>query len=116
MYADKLDDIVDNYNNVYHRTIKMRLIDVKTSIYNNFDVQHNDKDSKFKVGDYIRISKYKKIFAKCYKPNWSENYFFLIKKVKNKVPWTYIISNLNGEKIRETFHDKELPKNKLNIV
>ena len=64
---------------------------------------------EFKVGDHVRISKYKNIFAKGYMPNWSEE-VFVIKKVKNTVPWTYAINNLNGEEITGTFYEKELPK------
>ena len=56
------------------------------------------KNPKFKVGDHVRISKYKNIFAKGYAPNWSEE-IFVIKKVKNTVPWTYVINDLNGEEI-----------------
>ena len=65
----------------------------------------NDKDPKFKVGDHVTISKYKDIFAKGYTPNWSEE-VFMIKEVKNTVPWTYVINNLNGEKIIATFYEK----------
>ena len=57
-----------------------------------------NKDPKFKICDILRISKYKNIFAKAYNPNWSEE-VFVIKKVKNTVPWTYVISDLNGEEI-----------------
>ena len=56
----------------------------------------NNKDPKFKVGDHVIISKYKNIFAKGYMPNWSEEIFYN-KKVKNTVPWTYVIDDLNGE-------------------
>ena len=87
MYIDKLDDIVNEYNNTYHTTIKMKPIDVKINVYINADKEVNDKSSKFKVGDHVRISKYKKSFAKGYTPNWSEE-VFVIKKVKNTVPWT----------------------------
>ena len=69
----------------------------------------NDKDPKFKVGDHVRISKYKNIFAKGYTPNWSEE-VFVIKKVKNTVPWTYVINDLNDEEIIGTFYEKELQK------
>ena len=69
----------------------------------------NDKDPKFKVGDHVRISKYKNIFAKGYTPNWSEE-DFVIEKVKNTVPWTYVINNLNGEEIIGTFYKKEIQK------
>ena len=72
MYIDKLDDIVNEYNNTYHRTIKMKPVDVKDNTYIDFKKEVNDKDPKFKVGDYVRISEYKNIFAKGYTPNWSE--------------------------------------------
>ena len=63
----------------------------------------------FKVGDHVRISKYKNIFAKGYTPNWSEK-IFVISKIKNKVPWTYAISDLNAGKIFGTFYEKQLQK------
>ena len=111
VYIDKLDDIVDEYNNIYHTTIKMKPIDVKDNTYINADKEINNKDPKFKVGDHVRISKYKNIFAKGYALNWSEE-VFVIKKVKNNVPWTYIINDLNGEEITGTFilYEKELQK------
>ena len=95
VYIDKLDDIVNEYNNLYHRTIKMKPADVKNNTYIDFKKEINDKDPKFKVGDHVRISKYKNIFAKGYTPNWSEE-VFVIKKVKNTFPWTYVINDLNG--------------------
>ena len=64
MYIDKLNDIVNEYNNTYHRTIKMKPVDVKDNTYIDLRKEVNDKDSKFKLGDYVRISKYKNIFAK----------------------------------------------------
>ena len=96
VYIDKLDDIVDEYNNTYHTTINMKPIDVKDNTYINADKEINNKDPKFKVGDHVRISKYKDILANEYMPNWSEE-VFVIKKVKNTVPWTYVINDLNGE-------------------
>ena len=78
-------------------------------IYMDFKKEVNDKDTKFNVGDHVRISKYKNIFAKGYTPNWSEE-VFLIKKVKNTVPWTYVINDLISEEIIGTFHEKELRK------
>ena len=69
----------------------------------------NKKDPKFKVSDHVRISKYKNIFAKGYTPNWSEE-VFVINKIKNTVPWTYAISDLNGEEITGSFYEKELQK------
>ena len=70
----------------------------------------NDKDTKFKVSDHVRISKHKNIFAKGYTPNWSEE-AFVIKKVKNTVPWIYVINDLNGDETNGTFYEKELQKN-----
>ena len=75
----------------------------------NFKKEIDNKDPKFKVGDHVRISKYKNIFAKGYMPNWSEE-IFIIKKIKNTVPWTYVINDLNGEVIIGTFYEKELQK------
>ena len=109
VYFDVLDDIVNKYNNTVHRTIKMKPIDVKDNTYVDSKKEVNDKDPKFKVGDHVRISKYKNIFAKGYTPNWSEE-VFVIKKVKNTVPWTYVINDLNGEEITGTFYEKELQK------
>ena len=71
------------YNNTYHRTIKMKRVDVKDNTYIDSNKDVNDKDPKFKVGDHVGISKYKNIFDKEYIPNWSEE-DFVIKKVKNK--------------------------------
>ena len=107
VYIDKLDDIVGEYNNTYHRTIKMKPVDVKDNTYIDFKKEVNDKDPKFKVGDHVRISKYKNIFAKGYTPNWPEE-VFVIKKVKNTVPWTYLINDLNSEEIIGAFYEKEL--------
>ena len=64
MYIDKVDDIVNEYNNTYHRTIKMKPIDVKDNPYINIDKEVNDKDPKVQVGDHVRISKYQNIFGK----------------------------------------------------
>ena len=75
MCIDKLDDILNKYNNTYHSTIKMQPVDVKSSTYIDSSKEINDKDPKFKIGDIVRISKYKNIFAKGYVPNWSEEVF-----------------------------------------
>ena len=107
LYIDKLDDIVYKYNNTYHRTIKMKPINVEDNTYINIDI--NDNDHKFKVGDHVRISKYKNIFAKGYTPHFSEE-FFVIKKIKITVPWTYVIIDLNGQELILTFYEKELQK------
>ena len=109
VYIDKLDDIVNEYNNTYHRTIKMKLVDVKLSTYIDSSKESNDKDPKFKIHDIVRISKYKNIFAKSYVPNWSQE-IFVITKVKNTVPWTYVTSDLKGEEIFGAFSKNELQK------
>ena len=101
--------ILDEYNNTYHRTIKMKPTEVKGNTYIASIKEVNDKDSKFKVGDHVRISKYKNIFAKECTLNWSEK-ICKIKKVKNAVPSTYVINDLHGEEIIETFNEKELKK------
>ena len=107
VYIDKLDDIVRKYNNTYHTLIKMKPVDVKDNTCIDFKKEVNDKDPKFKIGDHVRICKYKNIFAKGYMPNWSEE-IFIISKIKNTVPWTYVLNDLNGEEIIGTFSGKQL--------
>ena len=109
VYIHKLHDIVDEYNNTYHRTIKMKSVDVKDYTYINFKKEVNDRNPKFKIGDHVRIFKCKNIFAKGYTPNWSEEAFD-VSKIKNQVPWTYVINDLNGEETIGTFYEKELQK------
>ena len=87
----------------------MKLIGVRDKTNINTDKEANNKDPKFKIGDHVRISKYKNIFAKGYTPNWSEK-DFVIKKVENTVSLIYVINDLNGEEIIETFDKKELQK------
>ena len=77
VYIDKLDDIIKEYNNKYHTSIKMKPADVNYNTYIDFKKETNDKDPKFKVGDHVRISQYKNIFAKGYMPNWSEDVFMI---------------------------------------
>ena len=81
--------------------LKIRHVDLKKEV--------NDKNPKFKVGNRVRISKHKNIFAKGYMPNWSEE-VFISSKIKNTVPQTYVINDLNGEEIKGTFYEKELQK------
>ena len=95
--------------NTVHRTIKIKPIDVTSDSYAEYKEDSNEKDPKFKVGDRVRISKYKNIFAKRYTGNWSEE-VLVVSKIKNIVPWTYVISDSNGEEITGTFHEKELQK------
>ena len=105
VYIDKLDDTVNKCSNTYHSTIKIKPVYVKSNIYISSNKETNDKDPKFKIGDIVRISKHKNIFAKAYVPNWSGE-VFVIKKVKNTVPWTYVISDLVGEEFVGTFYKK----------
>ena len=109
VYIDKLDDLFNKYNNTYHSTIQMKPADVKSNTYIDSSKEINDKDPKFKIDDIVRISKYKNIIAKGYNPNWSEE-VFVIKKVKNTLPWTYVINDLKREEIVGTFHESELQK------
>ena len=115
VYLDQLDDIVNKYNNTYHRTIKIKPADVKPSMYIEFNKENYKEGPKFKVGNHIRISKYKNIFAKGYVPNWSEE-VFLIKKIKNTVPCRHVISDLNREEIVRMFHEKELTHQKSKLL
>ena len=99
-------------NKIYkHRTIKMKPTDVKSDTFIEYNEESNEKDPKFKIGDHVRISKYKNIFAKGYTPNWSEE-VFVISKIKNTVPWTYIINDLNGEGIVGSFCEKKIAEDK----
>ena len=86
VYIDKLDDTVNKYNNTYHGTIKMKPVDVKSNTYIDYSKETNNKDPKFKVGDNVRISKYKNTFAKGYN----------------------VTNDLNGEKMVGTFNENEL--------
>ena len=107
VYFNVLDDVVDEYNNTYHRTIKIKPIDVRSDSVAEFNKESNEKGPQFKIGNQVRISKYKSVFAKRYSRNWSEE-IFVIKRVKDTTPWTYIINDLNGEEIIGTFYEKEL--------
>ena len=92
------------------RTIKIKPIEVANDYYAEYNEDpSNKKYPKFKVGDHVRISKYKNIFAEGYTPNWSEE-VFIINNIKNTVPWTNAINDLNGEEITGSFYEKELQK------
>ena len=91
VYIDKLNNIVNKYNNIYHSTIKMKPADVKSNICINSSKEINGKDPKFKIGDIVRISKYRTIFAKDYVPNWLKE-ICVVKKFINTVPWAYVIN------------------------
>ena len=109
VYFNDLDDIVKKYINTVHSSIKMKPKDVVDDSFIEYSEETNEKDPKFKVGDNVRISKYKNIFAKGYTPNWSEE-VFVVNKTQNTVPWTYLINDLNGEEIKGSFYEKELQK------
>ena len=87
----------------------MKPVYVKDNTCIDFEKEVNNKDPKFKIGDHVIISKYKNNFAKGYTPNWSEE-VFIVSKIKNTVPWTYVINDLNGEEITGTFYKKELQR------
>ena len=116
VYYDVLDDLVNKYNNTKQSTIKTKPIDVgddttkPSAIARNKRVyidEHNEKDSGFKVGDRVRISKFKNLFAKGYTPNWS-NEIFIINKINDTVPYTYNLKDLDDEEIIGSFYDREL--------
>ena len=109
IYFNVLDQIVDKYNNSFHSSIKLNPKDVNDSVFIEYSEESNKTYLKFKIGDNVRISKYKNIFAKGYTPNWSEE-IFVVKEIKNTVPWTYKIKNLNGEEVMGSFYEKELQK------
>ena len=110
VYYDVLDDVVNKYNITKHSTIKMKPIDVKNNKIMYID-EHNEKDSKFKVRDRVRISRYKNIFAKGYAPNWSSE-IFIVHKINDTVPYTFNLKVLNDEEIIGSFYDRELQKTK----
>ena len=113
VYYDVLDDVVNKYNNTKHSTIKIKPTDVKDN--NNKRVyidEHNEKRSRFKVGDRVRISKFKNRFAKGYTPNWSKE-IFIVDKTNDTGPYTYNLKDLNDEEIIGSFYDQELQKTKL---
>ena len=82
VYIDKLDDIVNKYSNTYHSTTKINPVDVKPRTYIDSSKEIKDKSPKFKIGDIVKISKYKNIFVKGYTPNWSEEVFVIKKELK----------------------------------
>ena len=96
VYYDVLDDVVNKYNNTKHSTIKIKPIDVKDNKRVYID-EHNEKDSRFKVGD-----RFKNIFAKGYTPKWSSE-IFIIDKVNDTVPYTYNLKDLNDEEVLGSF-------------
>ena len=114
VYFDVLDDIVKGYSNSIHSSIKMKTKDVKDDSFTDLNEGKNKKDPEFKIGDHVRISKYKNVFAKGYNylnvfANWSDE-VFIINKIQNTVPWTYLINVSNNKEIKGSFYEKELQK------
>ena len=108
VHCDDLDDIVNEYNMTIHNTIKMKPKDVGDNKRVYID-EHKEKDSRFKVGDRVRISTFNIIFTKGYTPNWSKE-IFIVDKINDTVPYTYNIKDLNDEEIIGSFYDRELQK------
>ena len=104
-----LGEIVNKYNNAVYRSIRMKPIDVTSGSYAEYNENANVTKPKFKVGDHVRISKYKNVFAKVYTQNWSEE-DFVVSKIKDTVPWTCMISDLNGEPNTGSFYEQEWQK------
>ena len=101
--------LLKKYNNTVHSSIKIKPKDVTDDSFVEYSEETNNKSPEFKVGDNVRISKYKNVFAEGYTPNWSEE-VFVVNKVRNTVPWTYLINDLNGEEIKGSFYKEELQK------
>ena len=100
VYIDKLDDVVQKYNNTYRSTIKKKPVIAKSTTYINSSKESNDKDPKFKIGDFVRISKYKSIFAKGYVPIRSEEVLWL-KKLKTLRRGNMLLVILKAKKLLE---------------
>ena len=107
-----LDDIVNEYNNTKHNTIKMKSKDVKYDNNRVYIDEDNKRSARYNVGDRVRISKFKNIFAKGYTPNWSKE-IFIVNKINDTVPYTYNLKDLNDKEIIGSFSDRELQKTKL---
>ena len=112
VYYDVLDDIVNEYDNTKHSTIKMKPKDVKNDNKRVYIDEHNKKSARYNVGDRVRISKFKNIFAKGYTPNWSRE-IFIVNRINDTVPYTYNLKDLNYEEIIGSFYYRELQKTKL---
>ena len=112
VYYNDLDDAVSEYNNTKHSTIKMKPKYVGDNNKRVYIDEHNEKSARYNVGDRIRISKFKNIFAKGYTPNWSKE-IFIVNKINDTVPYTYNLKDLNDEEIVNSFYDRGLQKTKL---
>ena len=109
VYCDVVDDVVNEYNNTKHNIIKTKPKDVKDDNKRVYIDEYNKKNTRYNVGDRVRISKFKNIFAKGYTPNWSRE-IFIINKINDTAPYTYNLKDLNDEEIVGSFYDRELQK------
>ena len=109
VYFDVLDDIVNKHNNTVHKTFKMKATDVTDDSYAEYNEDFNKKILNLKLVTMLEFQNTKIIFAKGYVPNWSEK-VFVVNKIKNAVSRTYVVSDLKGEEIIGSFHEKELQK------
>ena len=108
-----MDDIVSEYNNTKHSTIKMKPKDVKNDNKRVYIDEHNKKKyARYNVGDRVRISKFKNIFAKGYTTNWSRE-IFTVNEINDTVLYIYNLKDLNDKEIIGSFYDRELQKTKL---
>ena len=116
-WLDILKDLISSYNDTKHRTIGMKPKDVTAqnekkllfSVYKNYNVKQADKKPKFKVGDKVRISKFKYVFEKGYTPNWTTE-IFTVNRIKNTEPVTYILKDYQDKAIAGSFYEYELAK------
>ena len=108
IYFGLLDNIVDKYSNTVHRTLKTKPIEVRSDSYAEYNEDSNITKPKFKVGDHVRILKYKNSFAKGYTKNWSE--VFVVSKIKDTVPWTYVLVTWMVNQLLEVFMKKNCKK------
>ena len=109
VYWNVSDDVVAKYNNTINRSIGMKPKNVKNDKKSVYVEESNEKNARFSVGDRVRISKFKNVFAKGYTPNWSKE-IFVVNKRKNTRPWTYELKDLNGEDNIGSFYDRELQR------
>ena len=112
VYYNVLDDVDNEYNNTKHNTIKLKPKDIKNDNNRVYIDEHNKESARYNVGDRVRISKFKNIFAKGYTPNWSRE-IFIVNKINDTVRYTYNLKDLNDEEIIGSSYDRELQKIKL---
>lgn len=116
-WMSQLQSIIDNYNSSVHRTIKMRPIDVNEknqrnllrTAYKQNNILNLNEETKFKVNDYVRISKFKTLFEKGYTPSWTTE-IFRVTKIQPTNPTTYSLSDLNDKQIKGSFYEQELQR------